>query len=303
MSHAAGWAVPGFEKQQDCCCNDHTKRPIKLPTAPAPPPIPAPLGQLLEEVPVGRLHVHQRRDGLGGQGVVGARVDAQLTAGAVGGGDLHAILVARERGAAALDGDGAERGGGAGQLLGGGEGLVVWGLGWGFRSQGLGVEIAKSVCSQSRESRNKGEAPLTGRTAACGQTNAQMLHCVHAAASQVGTWSAMVRFSMAVVPGGKTPPGAKTLGSRVVGARVSLVGGGALGGYYFQLIDQPRSKQPSLPPPDGQLVALHGQHGHHHLVQEVGGARRAGDVDRLLGGADKLGGVLVVGRRRGEWWR
>jgi hypothetical protein len=35
--------------------------------------------------------------------------------------------------------------------------------------------------------------------------------CVQALASQVGTNEAMVRFSMAVVPGGMKPPGLNTL--------------------------------------------------------------------------------------------
>jgi hypothetical protein len=38
-----------------------------------------------------------------------------------------------------------------------------------------------------------------------------MLHCVHDAASQTGTADAMARFSIDVVPGGKKPPGVKTL--------------------------------------------------------------------------------------------
>lgn len=38
---------------------------------------------------------------------------------------LHAVLEALQRGAAAADGDGAERGGRARQLVGGGQGLGV----------------------------------------------------------------------------------------------------------------------------------------------------------------------------------
>jgi hypothetical protein len=38
-----------------------------------------------------------------------------------------------------------------------------------------------------------------------------MLHCVQLEASQTGTWLAMVRCSMAVVPGGMKPPGRNTL--------------------------------------------------------------------------------------------
>lgn len=44
-----------------------------------------------------------------------------------------------------------------------------------------------------------------GRMAACGHTKAQMLHCVQLSAFHVGTWAAMARFSMTVVPGGTKP--------------------------------------------------------------------------------------------------
>ncbi len=57
--------------------------------------------------------------------------------------------------------------------------------------------------------------------AAWGQTKEQMLHCVHRSLFQAGTWAAMVRCSMAVVPGGMKPPGVKTLHVRTEAAAVS----------------------------------------------------------------------------------
>ena len=42
--------------------------------------------------------------------------------------------------------------------------------------------------------------------AACGQTKAQMLHCVQFSLFHTGTVAAMARLSITVVPGGTKPP-------------------------------------------------------------------------------------------------
>ena len=60
---------------------------------------------------------------------------------------------------------------------------------------------------------------LTGRMAAWGQTKAQMLHWVQEEEVQAGTLEAMARSSMAVVPGGKKPPGVNTLQEGRTGRR------------------------------------------------------------------------------------
>lgn len=70
----------------------------------------------------------------------------------------------------------------------------------------------------------------------------------------------------------------------------------------------PCSSRPTLPAPtcwlvhrpgispDGQLVALHGQHGAHHVVQELGGGARAGGGSHVVGGAH----VRLQGRGGGD---
>lgn len=56
----------------------------------------------------------------------------------------------------------------------------------------------------------------------------------------------------------------------------------------------PAAAAPHKHPPDGQLVALHGQHGAHHVVQELGGGARAGGGGHVVGGAHaRLQGACV----------